>query len=126
MTASFDHPKAVSPEPAARRRPVPGTVWIAGATTLIAIGSLAIFGGLALSEKSKLERTCSPFCSENETRGLRNDMGGADISLGLAVAAAAAGGVLFFLRPNVESQSKPALSVTPATGGGMFSLVGRF
>ena len=126
VTASFVHPKVVLPEPAARRRPVPRTVWIAGGTAVIATGSLATFGGLALSEKSKLEQTCSPFCSGNQMTGLRNDMGGANISLGVAIAAAALGGVLFLLRPDVEPQSTPALLVTPTMGGGTFSLVERF
>jgi hypothetical protein len=127
VSASFEHPRASVP---LRRppghRPVPLAVWVSAGAAATAAVSLAVFGGLALSEKSSLEKTCLPFCSNQQMAPLRTRMGGADISLGLAVAAVLAGGVLFFLRPEVEQPTRPSLSVTTAWGGGMLSFEGRF
>jgi hypothetical protein len=127
VTASFEHPRINVPSrPWRTYRPVPLAVWISGGVAATAAVSLAVFGGFALSEKSHLEKTCLPFCSDHQMAPLRIGMGGADISLGVAVAAALAGGALFFLRPDVERPALPSLSVTTARGGGMLSFEGRY
>jgi hypothetical protein len=128
IAASFEHPRVDVPSRPWRTtyRPVPLAVWISSGVAATAAISLAVFGGFALSEKSHLENTCRPFCSDHQMAPLRIGMGGADISLGLAVAAALTGGALFFLRPDVERPTQPSLSVTTASGGGMLSFEGRY
>jgi hypothetical protein len=123
VSASFEHP----PPPAkAYHRPIPATVWIALEVAVAGAASMGVFGGLALSEKSSLGKSCGPLCSDHQLTTLRAYMGGANVSLGVAVAAVFGGGILFLLRPEVERPAPPSLSVTAATGGGIVSWSGRF
>jgi hypothetical protein len=117
VSASF---QAVRPAARpAQYRPVPTSVWVAGGVAAAGVVSLAVFGSLALEQKSSLQGSCSPVCTDNQLGSLNLDMRAADVSLGIAAAAAITGGILFLLRPEVERRPQiPALLVAPTVGGG--------
>jgi hypothetical protein len=126
VSASFQHPKPAARPP--RYRPVPPSVWIAGGVAAAGVVSLTVFGSLALEQKRSLQGSCSPVCSDNQLSSLDVDMHVADVSLGIAAAAAVTGGILFLLRPEVERRPHvPSLLVSPvAGGGGILSLHSSF
>jgi hypothetical protein len=126
VSASFQHPKPVVRPP--QYRPVPASVWVAGGIAVAGVVSLAVFGSLALEQRGSLQGSCSPVCTDSQLGSLNVDMRGADVSLGIAAAAAITGGVLFLLRPEVERRPHaPSFSVTPTAGaGGILSLQSSF
>jgi hypothetical protein len=123
VVAQFHHDLPAQPLAtavvAAAPRPIPATVWISGAVALAGIASTATFGALAMSEKSSLSQSCSPFCSDTQLGNLRGYTLAADVSVGVAAAAAALGGFLFLTRP--ERPSRPnqlSFSASPLRGSG--------
>jgi hypothetical protein len=121
ISASFVHPKPSEKDP--RYRPIPISVWVVGGVAVAALVSLTVFGSLAVAQKTSLEGSCSPLCTNRQLGSLELEMHVADASLGLAAAAAIADGFLFLLRPQVESRSNaPSLAIAPIAGGGMISV----
>ncbi|MFO0685773.1 MAG: tetratricopeptide repeat protein [Sandaracinus sp.] len=66
---------------------------VAGAAAL----TMAITGGLALSERDRLASSCAPACTDDQISGARTLGIVADVSLGIGAAAAVAGIVLVVL-----------------------------
>jgi hypothetical protein len=120
VVAKFHHDvQEPRPEPrAAPARPVPSLVWIGGGVTLAAIASTAVFGGLAMSERSSLATSCSPFCSNAQLGTVRGYALAADISGGVAAAAAVLTGYLFFTRPEQPARGSLSFAPAPLPGNG--------
>jgi hypothetical protein len=108
-------------------RPIPEYVYFLGGVTLVGAAGFAYFGLSSESERSRLETTCSPSCSDDEVTGLYRKSLFADISAGVGAAALVTGMILLIARPSVPLTSgDAALSVTPAHGGGEISASWRF
>lgn len=89
-----------SPARVAPERPVPLSVWILGGVSVASVASFATFGLVARTETDRLTEQCAPVCTSDERSGALRSAVVADVSLGVAVAAAALAGVLYVLRPS--------------------------
>lgn len=123
---------SVAPPPAdqpAGRRPVNAPVYIAGGITVAAAASFGAFGILAKSEESDALDTCAPNCSDGVVDSIQQKALIADISLGVAVGAAATTAVLFLVRPTVQEEPtgaklRPTFAIGPK--GGFLGMKGAF
>ena len=116
IVANFHHDvrePSLAPAPAPATRPIPSTVLISGVVALAGIASTAVFGALAISEKSSLSQSCAPFCSDSQVGTLRGYALAADVSAGVAAAAAALAGYLFFTRPEQSRRSSVSFAPVP-------------
>jgi hypothetical protein len=84
-------------------RPVPWTVYAAGAVTLGAAAGFTVFALSGRSGKNDLE-PCKPDCMADQISAVRQKFIIADVLLGVSVVALAATGYLFFTRPLVTSK----------------------
>jgi hypothetical protein len=107
-----------TPRGAPAPRPIPSTVLIVGAVALAGVASTAVFGALATSEKSSLSQSCGPFCSDSQLGTLRGYARAADISAGVAAAAAALTGYLVLTRPEQLRRSSVSFAAAPLPGNG--------
>jgi hypothetical protein len=107
-------------------RPVPSAVYALGAVSLVSAASFATFGVLALTERSHLRDSCSPFCTDDDTRSLRTKVLVADVSLAVAIASLGAATVFYVTRPSRESPRPMAIVAAPTTSGVAISLGGWF
>lgn len=77
---------------------------------------LAVFGPLALSEKSKQEDRCAPECSDADLKSLRTYRLTADIGLGVALAGAIAAAIWIPLdRRSHEQTNAVSAGLTPTS-----------
>jgi hypothetical protein len=90
------------PSGATQARPVPWTVFFAGAVTIAAAGSFGVFGGLGLSERSNLSG-CKGFCSSGSVNQVSTNFTIADVSWITGLVALATTGVLYFTRPTLRA-----------------------
>ena len=119
-------PPAPAPlRPVEMRRPVPLSVYVLGGVAVVGTGLFAGFGASGLSRKSSLSTSCAPFCSSSDVSGVRTRFLVGDISLGVAVVAAATAVVLFAARPSVKREAA-TLSFTPEPSGGVARIGGAF
>jgi hypothetical protein len=106
-------PANTPPKPVAR--PIPATAYVLGGITLAGIASLTYFGLEAESEYSHLRNAgCTPHCPPAEVDDGKRDADLADVSLGVAIAAAAATVWIVLARP---TQNGPASSSHFPFGG---------
>jgi hypothetical protein len=116
VAASFHH-EVREPPPAPRvvpaPRPIPSPVLISAVVALTGVASTAIFGALAISEKSSLSQSCAPFCTDSQVGALHGYALAADVSAGVAAAAAALAGYFFFTRPEQSRRSSVSFSPAP-------------
>ncbi len=93
-----------------------GSVALAGVATTVALGIWA------LVERSELQSSCAPFCTDAELSPVRTKLVIADVGLGIAVAALAVGSFRYLTRPAAPPSLDVKL-VAGASGGAV--LVGR-
>jgi hypothetical protein len=116
-------PQDAKPTPPGPTRPTAGT--LAGAITLGALAAAggAVFAALAASAKSDadhLRSTCAPGCNPSDVSSIRTRLIVANTSLGVGVAALAAGIAVGVWGPREAA----AVSVVP--GGAVLRVMGRF
>lgn len=120
-------PRATSERPSstARSRPTPVLTYVLAGTAAVGVAGFVYFWLGAVAEAKNIQQTCAPRCASANLASVRTQALVADISLGVGIASAvAAAGTFFFLRP---SRSIPvAISVLPATRGGMVDLAAVF
>lgn len=110
-------------------RQVTPAFWIVGGAGL---AGLALFGGLGaagLAGKADLDdRACAPACSSDDVDRVRGLFLGADISLGIGLAALAVAPILYFTSPLEEPARSTALFVgaAPVDDGGVMILGGAW
>jgi hypothetical protein len=107
---------------------VPTGAWVLGGLGVVALGSFGYFALSAKSELGELEDTCSPGCSDEQTKTGRNKALIADISLGVGVAALAGAVTWTLLSGSSEEEPKSSakLLLAPSPHGGYAALSGRF
>jgi hypothetical protein len=117
-----------APEPRRSTRPVPPSIYVLGAVSLAAAASFVTFGALASSERAHLRGTCSPFCTDADTRALRTQILVADVSLAVSIASLGVATVLYLTRPSREARAPSGLTLVavPTAAGGTFALTGRY
>jgi hypothetical protein len=94
-----------------------GTIAVAGA------GGFTYFGLSARSSERDLE-DCRPYCSDSQVSVVRARYAAANVSLGLGIAALAAGGLYWSLRPSPTRG--PAVGVSVQKGSPQLTLSGTF
>lgn len=82
------------PPPTAPERHVPALAWVLGGVALAALGSFAFFAVNGKSTEDDLAGRCAPGCSAEDVKPVQRDYLVADVSLGVAVVAAAVAVVL--------------------------------
>ena len=111
----FELPSSASPAAAASapvsaplqtHRPVPTLTWVLSGTAVAALAAGSIFGGLALSERSKLEQKpesggCSPYCSDADVAIIHHRTLAADVLFSVAAASAVGAVISYLVRPEV-------------------------
>lgn len=116
-------------EPSApKERPVPASVWIAAGAGVVFTG---VFTALALSgnsEKSSLNASCAPFCSDSQVNKVKTRYLLADLSLGVGIASFVTAAVLYVSRPERDHVGKatPAIDVRASASGATVEWAGRF
>ena len=101
--------RAETPAAAARpERPVPPSVYVAGALGVTALGVAAYFDISATSEALALKDSCANRCQESQVDPLRTDYRIAQVSAAVGVVAVAVAAILFLTRP-----ARPATTLRP-------------
>jgi len=103
-TAATVTKEPTAPPPVATHRPVPLATWVLSGTAVAAAGAGAVFGVLALSKRSELEKKpadggCSPYCSDAQVAPVHHLSLTADVFFGVAAASAIGAAVSYWLRP---------------------------
>jgi hypothetical protein len=81
----------------------------------------AAFGLVGSSQRSRLERDCSPRCTDAAVEALHRNLLIADVSLGVGLVALTTGAVLWFTRPAVPvTPERASFAVAPSRAGASF------
>ena len=109
---------------------VPAITYVLGGVGVVGLGLFATFGILGTNEKSELEDTCAPNCSEADVDDVRAKLIAADVSLGVGIVALGVAAVLFFTAPPATPAPAPATALRfdwqPTQGGFVTTFGGRF
>jgi hypothetical protein len=107
---------------------VPIATIILGGVGIVGLGLFATFGLLGTSEKSDLEDSCAPGCTDDEVDPVRTKFLVADISLAVGVVSLATAIVIWAASGSSDGAESAGLSVdvAPTDGGGFASVGGRF
>ena len=81
----------------------PVLTYVLGGVALVSLASFGTFGALGKARENELTDTCVDRCSDSDVAGVRRSYLVADISLGVAIASAAAAVILWVVAP-----AKPA------------------
>jgi hypothetical protein len=113
---------ARQPPPVEMRRPVPAALYVVGGLAVLGGVGFASFGLVGSSQRSRLERDCSPRCTDSAVEALHRNLLMADVSLGVGLVALTTTTVLWFTRPTIPVTSDRAtLAVAPSRAGVSFS-----
>jgi hypothetical protein len=96
--------------------------YLFGGVALAGFATAAALGIWALHERSALEGSCGPFCTDAEVSPLRTKLVIADVALGTAVVALAVGAYRYFTRAPASPPTDVKMIVGAARGT---LLVGR-
>jgi len=91
---------------------------IFGGVALAGVATAAALGIWGLVERSELESSCAPFCTDADVRSVRTKLVIADVGLGVAVAALAVGAFRYLTRPAAPPRTDVRL-VAGASGGAL-------
>ena len=84
----------------------PPITYVFGGISVLAIGSFATFAAVGKAHEDELAGTCVNRCTDDEVAGVRRSYVVADVSLGVAVVAAGAAAVTWFLATRSRRSSK--------------------
>ncbi|MDP9034609.1 MAG: hypothetical protein M3O50_07355 [Myxococcota bacterium] len=115
-------------------RPVPTLAYVMGGVAVVGLGVFAGFGLSGLNERTSLQSSCSPSCSNSQISSVRSKFVVADAGLAIAALSLAGGALAYATRPAVERKrlgqaaEAHALKVgfAPAPGGMVLGLQGIF
>lgn len=101
------------PSPPPERKPIPVLSWVAGGVAAAALGSFAFFAISGKGDEHDLAGSCSPRCTDAEVAPVKRDYLVADVSLGVAVVAAAVAVVLALPSLGSSARVEPARAAPP-------------
>jgi hypothetical protein len=108
----------VAPTPA--RRPVPVGPIVVAAAGVVAIGVFAGLGAAGNAKKSDLDHLgCKPNCSTSDVSAGRSLYLGADIALGIGLAAVVAGAVWLGVKLGAPPPAAEAVAFSPSSPGAL-------
>ena len=114
-------PSPTGPDRATRtERPVPVVVYPLLGVGVVGIAGFVGFGLSGKAEQRRLERTCSPNCTESDLSTMRQRYLIGDISAAVGVGAIVGAGVLYLFRP--KRPARESVSVTALPGGGSMAV----
>ena len=118
----------VSAQPPTHGFSPPTGAWILGGVGIVALGSFSYFGLTAKHQLSTLQNSCSPTCTDSETKPGRTDAVVADISLGVGVVALVSAVTWTLLSPSSNERKAEAarFELAPTSNGGFATLRGAF
>jgi hypothetical protein len=135
VAVQFEGPRAAAAvvaaapsEPAAAgARPIPTGVYVLGGVGVVGMAVFAGLGAVGKSDESSLASSCAPDCAASSVDAVHDKYLGADIALGVGVAALAGGALWFLLRPSrQEAPSQSGFVLAPGRSGGTLGWEGRF
>jgi hypothetical protein len=110
-------PKPIGPNPADPKpresKPIPVLAYVAGGVAIAALGSFGIFALSGKSSEKNLASSCEPNCKTDQLTPVKRDYLIADISLVVAVLAAA--GAVLLVLPSLSPSPQIAASNTSRT-----------
>jgi hypothetical protein len=124
-------PAAPPSGPGAASSSPPIAVFVFGGIGVLALGSFATFALLGKSQKSDLEKSCAPTCTDEEVGRVRTKLLIGDISLVTGIVALGAATTFFFLDHRAPAAAPPPhasvhFDLHPLPGGGAAALGGSF
>jgi hypothetical protein len=94
-------------------RPIPKLDFVLVGAAALAAGSFAGFGVWGLNDKSSLESSCQPVCSQSQIDSVRTKFIVADVSLAVALLSLGTAGYVYVTRPAVEPAAAPGTGARP-------------
>jgi hypothetical protein len=114
-------------------RPVPVLTWVLAGVTVAGGVGFGVFGSMGKKEKDNLQKTCAPFCKDDDLKTVKRDLLFADISLGVGVLSAIGAVVVYATRPvkelpdeKVKPGTKTSFGIDALPSGAAFDLRGTF
>jgi hypothetical protein len=98
----------LAPPPKQTVRPTPVAVYPLLGVGILGLGGFGAFALLGKQEQSKLERDCSPRCSEQDLQAMKRWYLIGDISAGAGAAALLGAGIVYLARPSREIERDSA------------------
>jgi hypothetical protein len=100
---------------------VPPSLYVFGGLAVAGGVGFAAFGLVGSAQRSRLERDCSPRCTDTAVEALHRNLLLADVSLAVGLVAATTGVVLWLARPTVPvTRDHASLTVAPSRDGASF------
>lgn len=103
--------------------------WALGAVGLVGVGIFGALGGIALSEKSDAEQSCSPRCGDDVVDSIRTKFIAADVALTVGLLSLGTGvaiGIATGLGAGKDASGSASVFVTPTSGGVAAGVFGTF
>jgi len=82
-------------------RPIPSSVWLLGATTLVALGAGATLGTVAKVKEGEAGSSCAPDCASGVVSEIKDFALAADIAFGVSIALGVTTTIVYLGRPTV-------------------------
>jgi hypothetical protein len=118
MTLQLSRVPSAPPAPPARRS-VPIAPIVVAASGLVALGVFAGVGAAGNAKKSNLDQlACKPNCSPSDVSAGRSLYLGADVALGIGLAAVVAGAVWLGVKLGAPAPAAEVVSFSPSRGAG--------
>jgi hypothetical protein len=124
----FEKPGAPGGDkPAPSTGSVPTATYILGGIALAGGVGFAAFGLVGNAQRDRLENECSPNCTDPQVDALHRNLVLADVSLGVGLAALAAGAIVWIVQsPGAAAPDRPVVSIAPTQTGATFSAILSF
>jgi hypothetical protein len=109
-------------------RPVPLLVYPLAGLGVAGLGSFGVLAFMADRKQRDLETSCSPACSDEQLKPVKQMYLAGDVALGVGAASLVAAAIVYWVRPSTASpaRDRQTLLVTPAlTPGGNWTLLAQ-
>jgi hypothetical protein len=114
---------------AEKERPIPPLFYVLTGTTVAGFGTFAALGVIGENNKSNLESSCAPHCTNSQVSSLKTEFLIADIAAGIGGASAAGALIVFLARPERDKPAPAGIrsfGVAPVAAGAALQLGGVF
>jgi hypothetical protein len=121
-------PEAPAPKPVMEEyRPVPFATYVLSGTALVAGATAGLLGASATNSRDDAEEACAPLCSDADLAPTRRRAIAADVSAGIAIAAAGAAVYFYVKRPTRQRPVQQArFAIAPLRQGAVLGVSGGF